>query len=113
MEFGSIKYVTSGLSLVAFLAAVVLAIYRAHLGRETNTIKTVYEVSRDSAAREKLIGLILERFAIDTQGMSSRHKMELATKQIVERRRRLGILCLFASFAFVCGLVVSALVVLR
>jgi len=113
MTLESIKYITSGPSLAAFLAAVVSAVVRRFLAREADVIRAIASTTRDSATREHLTGLVLERFASDTRGMSSMHRMELALKQLEERRRRLTLFFIFAAFASVCAAAIALVAVLK
>jgi hypothetical protein len=113
MSFEAIKYVTSGLTLVAFLAAVVFELLRRLLKRDSEILRAAAAVSQDSATREKLISLTLERFSVDTQGMSSKDRKELALRQLEERRRRLRLFCFVAVLAFVCLMVVSMVAIFK
>jgi hypothetical protein len=81
--FEAIKYVTSAITLVAFLAATIAWAYRYRLKSRKQTIELA-----EPAARADLVERTLEFFPVHTDGLSNEQKRELAIKQIDARTER-------------------------
>jgi hypothetical protein len=81
--FQAIKYVTSGITLVAFLAATIAWVYRYRLKSRKQTIELA-----EPAARAALVERTLEFFTVDTAGLSNEQKYDLALRQIEARTER-------------------------
>lgn len=79
----ALKYVGSGLSLVAFVVAAVLLAYRARLTNCAEIIKSAPEPERLEA-----IATTAEFFRVDVAGLPPEQQREIALKQIQARTRR-------------------------
>lgn len=84
--FEALKYVTGGLTLAAFIVAVIAVIVRAAIRRKEQLILTAPE-----AERAKLVELALESFHIDTTPLTKKDKYDLLIRQMASRERRLKI----------------------
>src|SRR5882724_5918626 len=83
MPWEAIQYVSSGLTLVAFFAAIAAATYRLRLRREEELIKSAPEKQR-----AELIQTALEFFRIDSSKLTKQQQYDLALRQVRERARR-------------------------
>lgn len=84
MPWEAIKYVSSGVTLLAFIAAVILAIYRRTLLSRERLIELA-----PADQRAKLVKATLQEFFdVDTDRMSENHAYQLAVEQIRARTRR-------------------------
>jgi hypothetical protein len=98
--FEAIKYVTGGLTLVAFIAAVVAALIRTSLKQKEGLIR-----SATDARRNELVDTALEGFRVDTADLTKRQKYELLTARMVLREGRLTKLLYFGLvIAIVAGI---------
>src|SRR5438477_1211584 len=88
--FEAIKYVTGGLTLVAFIAAVVAALIRTSLKQKEGLIRHATD-----ARRSELVETALEGFRVDTADLTKRQKYELLTARMVLREGRLTKLLYF------------------
>jgi hypothetical protein len=79
----AIKYVGSGLTLVAFLCALAAWLYRSYLLRRERLIKSVPE-----AKRAALVERTLVLFNIDTRKLLPEQQYNLALEQIRDRAKR-------------------------
>src|SRR5918911_1154592 len=79
----AIKYVSSGITLVAFIIAIAAWIYRTKILERERTIRLAPENER-----RVLVERTLEFFSIDTAGLSRQQKYNLAIKQIQARAAR-------------------------
>ena len=79
----AIKYVSSGITLVAFIIALTAWVYRTKILERERTIRLAPENER-----RDLVERTLEFFSIDTAGLSRQQKYNLAIKQIQERAAR-------------------------
>jgi len=79
----SIKYVGSGLSLIAFIVAAILYAYRARLRQRAEIIKTAPEAERLDA-----IAATAEFFRVDVTPLSRAQKEHIVLTQIQLRARR-------------------------
>src|SRR5713101_5416592 len=82
----AIKYVGSGLTLVAFAIAVTAAVYRWRLRREERLIKTAPEDQRGELVRNAL-----EFFEVHTPNLTKDQQYKIALEQIQQRARRFTI----------------------
>jgi len=94
MMWEAIQYVTGGLTLIAFLAAVAAGIYTAQVrARERVLTKVTDKNHRAEQAQE-----VLEWFKVDTANLSREQKYDLAVAQIRAREKRYaiaaGVVCL-------------------
>jgi len=96
--WNAINYVTSGLALVAFLAAVTAWTYRSKTAERERLIRSATESDRGELVRNAL-----EFFNIDTYGLTKEQQFKLALEQIHARGHRFVI-----SAAVVCFLAVVA-----
>lgn len=81
--WNALAYVTTGISLAGFLAALAVYLSKAALSRTEQLIRTAPE--RD---RGRLVEASLESFHIDTTGLTRDQKFQLALQQISARERR-------------------------
>ena len=79
----SIQYVTSSLTLVAFLASVIAWAFKSKSEERERLIKTTSEEQR-----AELVRLALQFFDVDTAGLTREQRYELALAQIHARARR-------------------------
>lgn len=79
----AIKYVTSGITLVAFICAVAAWLYKSYLHRRERLINSVPE-----AKRAKLVEQTFNPFKIDTTNLSRQHRYELALMQLKEQTKK-------------------------
>lgn len=79
----AIQYVTTGLTLVAFLVTVVAWAYKSKSEERERLIKTASEDKRADLVRSAL-----EFFDVDTTGLTKEQKYELALAQIHARAQR-------------------------
>ena len=88
----AIKYVSNGITLLAFITAVVAWVYRTRILARERTIRLAPENER-----RELVERTLEFFSIDTAGLSRQQKYNLAIKQVQERAARFRL----AAFAII------------
>lgn len=81
----SIQYVSSGLTLVAFIVAAAAAAYKSKSRERERLIQ-----SAKDDQRAELVRNALEFFNVDTTGLSKDQKYELALAQIQARSKRYG-----------------------
>ncbi len=79
----AITYVSSGLTLLAFIAAIGAVIYRQQLKHTEILIK-----STSTKDRGELVDRTLEFFNIDTSTLTKEQKYDLAVKQITAKSKR-------------------------
>src|SRR3954468_16098203 len=79
----AIPYVGTGLSLVAFLAAVVLFAFRAKLKQRAEIIK-----SASAKDRVEAINATAEVFRVDLTSLNAKQKQEIILAQIKVRAHR-------------------------
>jgi hypothetical protein len=94
--FEAVKFVSGGVTLAAMIAVVLLAALRSTLAKDVDILKTVEGTKDEVEARQRVAQGILEKFHIDTAGMTSADKKELALSQLHERRKRLTVIVMFA-----------------
>jgi len=112
-QLEAIKWVTGGVTLAAFIVAVVAAVVRAALHRHRDLLGTIAGSPKEVEARERVVSALLERFHIDTTGMSSSDKMKLALRQLEERRRRLGLLVWLGIVVVIVAAAVTVVAITR
>jgi hypothetical protein len=103
--WASLKYVGTGLSLLAFLAAAFLFAYRAHL-------KSRAEIIRSAPEKERLeaIATTAEFFRVDVSGLSRAQQQDVVLTQINARARRD---LLIAVVTLIVALLVAAIVIVE
>ena len=79
----AIQYVSSGLTLVAFIAAVVAYIYRKKISSTERLIRTANQDDRG-----KLVADALEVFRIDASNLTKEQQYEIAIEQIKNKSMR-------------------------
>nr|WP_140896180.1 collagen-like protein [Pseudomonas caspiana] len=102
----TIQHVTTGLSLVAFLGALIAQAYQSQSQKNERLIKSAPE-----SERGKLVANALEFFNIDTSGLSSAQQYTLALEQIhakAQRFRTTAIVVCFLGLVF-AGVAVYAM----
>ena len=109
--FEALKYVTGGVTLLGLIVLAGLAIARSLISRDLDVLRNVKGDAASVAARERVAVNVLERFNVDTTGMSSADKKELALAQLIERRKRatpILILCFGLAVVGLVGTIVVA-----
>src|SRR5580700_10050679 len=99
MPWEAIKYVSSGVTLVAFIAAIVLAIYRRTLLSRERLIELAPADERAQLVKSTL----QEFFDVKTDRLSEDHAYDLAMEQIRARSRRYLINALIFLAILVCS----------
>ena len=84
MPWDAIKYVSSGVTLVAFLASLVAWIYKSNVDQRERLIRSASE-----ADRATLIQDALEFFHVDTGNLNKEQRYDIVIRQITERSKRL------------------------
>src|SRR5205085_8666798 len=84
--WNSIAYVSSGLTLVAFIIAASVWIYRKWLLQKERLIRQAPE-----SERAKLVENALEFFNVDTVGLTKEQRYNLAIRQIHDKAVRFRI----------------------
>ena len=79
----AIAYVSSGLTLTAFLAAVAAWIYKHQSEEKERLLRTAPQ-----SKRAKLVEQALESFHVDTSGLTKEQQYDLAVQQIQARAQR-------------------------
>ena len=79
----SIQYVTSGLTLVAFIVAAGVWLLKARLDARERLIKAA-----DNQRQADLVGRALEFFKVETEGLTKQQRYEIAIAQIHARSKR-------------------------
>jgi hypothetical protein len=103
MVWETIQHVTTGLSLVAFLVAVISGAYQSQSQKNERLIKSAPE-----AERAKLVANALEFFNIETSGLSPEQKYKLALEQIHAKAQRFRTTAIVVCFF---GLVLGAVAI--
>ncbi|MDP1829970.1 MAG: hypothetical protein Q8L48_42300 [Archangium sp.] len=95
----AIQYVSSGVTLAAFIAAIVSGIVRRRIDAQKNLIESAQEQDR-----APLVDKALEAFTIETSNLTKEQKYTLALEQLYERRRRVReVLIAFVALALLGG----------
>lgn len=111
MPFDAIKYVTSGISLVAFLATISALVFRLHTRHRERLIQSASEKERPA-----LVLAVLESFNLDTPSLTKEQRYNLAVCTLANQAQRskhrfsllLGVFILFLSIS-VAAIFLSAL----
>ena len=98
-----IQYVTSGLTLVAFLASIAAWVYKSKSEERERLIRSATEEQRAD-----LVMAALEFFEIDTKDLSKQKKFELVIAQINARAERFRIAAIVVCVIAIILSVVSA-----
>lgn len=106
MNWAAIAYVTSGLTLTAFVVAVAAWVYRAKLLEKERLIKSA---SKD--ARGALVDKALEFFSVNTDGLTKEQRYHLALVQINARSKRYNLAIYLIGFLSVLLIVVAGIAV--
>lgn len=85
----AISYVTTGLTLAAFVAALIAWVIRQRMTRERDLIEKAPDEDRAD-----LVLAALEFFQVDTADMSKQQKFDIAMTQISNRAQRFTKICL-------------------
>jgi len=99
----AIAYVSSGLTLAAFVAAVAAWILKGKSEEKANLISLA-----DSAAKVRLVQDALEFFHVDTKFLSPKQQLEVALEQISNRAERFRIIAFLIGFLAVVAASLSA-----
>jgi hypothetical protein len=91
--WGAIATVSSSLTLIAFLAAVIAWYLKSKLDKTARLIKTAPEQDR-----RDLVSQALEVFNVDTAKLSGKQQLEIALTHIREREKRYGISAIVVCF---------------
>jgi len=98
----AITWVTGGLTLAAFLAAVGLAAFKLFITRQERLIQAATTKERSS-----LVKNTLEFFAVDPAGLTQEQQYAIAMEQIRARSRRFGVIAIVVAGLTVVGAVIS------
>jgi hypothetical protein len=104
----AISYVSSGVTLVAFLAAAAVLAYRASLKKQEALIRAAPEEDRVRMAEQ-----VLERFQVDTSGLTKQQRYDIAMEQIRNRIRMamiVGTVVVIIAFLATIVLIVALMV---
>jgi hypothetical protein len=102
----AITYVTSGVTLAAFLAASAAWVYRNKLLQQERLIRTALESDRAA-----LVSRALEFFAINTEKLTREQQFELALKQIHARASRFRITAIVVTIIALLAVSVALLAI--
>lgn len=102
--FGAIQYVTSGLALLGMLVLVVFYISRRALGQEQKLIE-----SASTERKAQLALRTLEKFVVETTGLSEAGLVKLALSQLAARTERLRIVLRYGAGVIVVLVVAAVL----
>lgn len=83
MPWEAIKYVSSGLTLVAFLVAAIVVVLKSKIRETERLIKTASEGDRAGLVKDAL-----EFFSVDTSNLSKQRQFDVAMAQIQARQLR-------------------------
>ena len=108
MGWESIKYVSSGITLVAFIVAALLTAYRRKLRSREKQIELA-----PAEDRAQLVTAALEFFPVDTTGLSEKRKYGLALEQIRQRARRFLIIAVVFGLVFAISAIVAVVAILQ
>jgi hypothetical protein len=100
--WNAIGFVSSGITLVAFLAAVAASIYWRSSSRTENLIRTAQAKDRGA-----LVKNALEFFDIDTSGLSQEQQFQIAVREINARSQRFLLTFILIVIVTVTAIVVS------
>lgn len=89
--FEAVQYVTSGVTLVAFLIAVVGAFARSAIRQKERLIRAASEQER-----APLVEIALEGFQVDTAALSEERKYSLLMTRLEHKRERFNKIYRFA-----------------
>jgi hypothetical protein len=101
----AIQYVTTPLSLIAFLVAVLAVVYRVRLKHKLAALKTVPEKERGA-----LLEKSLETYSLTDDNLTRNQKYELLTRVLENRVRRMKIVAYSAVPVTVVAFVVAAVI---
>lgn len=90
---GALQWVTGGVSLIAFLAALAFYAYRSRLKASLDIIQTAPEKDR-----VKAIDAFADRFSVDTSGLTKDQKLQVVMRQLQIRAHRQYIIAVSAVF---------------
>jgi hypothetical protein len=108
MPWDAIKYVGSGLTLVAFIVAVIAWVLKSKSEERAKLIDLAKEDERADLVRNAL-----EFFQVDTAGLTKAQQYQLALEQIRGRAQRFKILALVICFVAVIGAVLAVYAIKR
>jgi tetratricopeptide (TPR) repeat protein len=103
--FEAIKYVTSGITLAAFIVASVVWLTRAALSRKQRLIEAAPE-----AARGALVQAALEGFAVDTSGLTREQKFTLLMTRMQHRADRWAVVLRYLTVVLVTAAIATVVV---
>jgi hypothetical protein len=106
--WSAIGYVSSGITLVAFLGALALQAYRHSVDQKRELINTAPEDQRAA-----LVSQALEIFRIDPAGLSPQQQFDLAVRLISERATRFNRMTSLVALLIVTGGVISCVAISR
>jgi hypothetical protein len=106
--WSAIQFVGSGLTLVAFVAAVLLYSYKAKLRQRAEIIR-----SAPAAKRVEAINATAEIFQIDLTGVSAKDRAALVERQIDIRARRQEMLFRVALLVTVCLAAIALVAIVK
>lgn len=108
MPWDAIKYVGSGLTLAAFVAAVIAWVIKSKLEERGRLIKGAKEDDRASLVRDAL-----EFFHVDTSDLTKAQQYQLALEQIRARGQRFKIIAVIVCVIAALGALVAVYAIAR
>lgn len=94
----AIAQVSSGLTLAAFIAAVVASMYKSKIDERERLIRAAKLDQRADLVRD-----VLEFFHVDTSGLTKEQQFTIALEQIHARAQRFRVLTVLVGFLAVIG----------
>src|SRR4051812_14788564 len=101
--WGAVQYVTSGLTLFAFVVAAALMAYRSHIQSRVHVIQ-----NSNPEDRARILAVQAEFFNIDVTSLSKGKQAEIVVMQINAKARRFVYLVFLACFF---GILLAALTI--
>src|SRR5687767_5081309 len=105
--FEAIRYVTSWLSLIAFVAAVIGVVVRQYWVHRQRTLEAIPEKDRAAYALA-----VLDRFSLNTEGLTREQRFVLARDLLKQRAERFNKIVMAFVLFLVIGLAVLAVAVI-
>jgi hypothetical protein len=106
--WSTVASITSGITLVAFFAALGAWLYKASLIRKENLLKVAPE-----AERARLVESALEFFHVDSAGLTKQQQFQIVMEQIRLREKKYHTLALVVAFVVLVLGVLSAIAIYK
>ena len=106
--WNAIKFVTSGLTLVAFLAAVASLVYRRYLLHQESIVKSAPDDERANIILAKYSGI-----TVDVSKLTRDQKFQIATTQIGNKANQFKIGAMLVGFLAVLMAILAAIAIIQ